>query len=282
MRIPVLKALHKIFFPVVYTLFVAETTYLVFFHIKERKLLYTEQGISVKPAVVHKKYEPNINNAEVTQISTAKISKKAQKDISSGKEKKLQPKQENGKEKNQGFALNKQEVERALDAMDEFIAADDEENALKVARILMNSEDADVRREVLDTLGWIGVKALPELTSMLGDDDAELAADAFEEWENAVDDISEDKSKAAMLAAGLKVMTDEDAIESAILTFDTIDDKIAVRAIAEIIESGTPASAAVAYEHYNFVTDEDYTTRQAVEDWIARQYEEDFGPTLEQ
>jgi HEAT repeat protein len=62
------------------------------------------------------------------------------------------------------------------------------QEALVEARRLINHTDRDVREQVAYALDWIGIDALPELSSMMTDGDttvAEIAASAF--WENLYD-----------------------------------------------------------------------------------------------
>lgn len=161
-------------------------------------------------------------------------------------------------------------TEKSLERIDGLLADENLNDACALAKTLMNNKDPEVRQEVADIFGWIGLKALTELSQMLKDKDEDVASTALQHWESTVDDISDDTLKAQILVAGVNVLQNQDDIESVIMMFDSMDDQIGVRAIVKIIETGAPVASEPAREHYEFMTDEPYTNPQAAEAYLKK------------
>ena len=164
-----------------------------------------------------------------------------------------------------------QKQEQVLMAnMHELLDKEDEAGALQLARKLLTSEDTDVRGDVVSVLGWIGLKALPELSKMITDPDSEVAGSAIEQWKNAVREMPEEDAKAEVLMAGLSVIEDQEERESCLMEFNELADQLAVRSMVKLIQSGNPAVVPLAREHYESVTGEKYSSPEAAEKWIKQ------------
>ena len=81
----------------------------------------------------------------------------------------------------------------------------DERAAMRQARELLTDDDPDVRAEVATVLGWIGLRALPELSQMLNDPEDHIADDVMVQWTMAYNEIEDPALQAEMLAAAMKV-----------------------------------------------------------------------------
>jgi HEAT repeat protein len=162
-------------------------------------------------------------------------------------------------------------AEAVLDQIDQFIADDDLDSAYQLARTLMGHSDPEVRTEAAETFGWIGLKALTELSLMLKDADPDVAATALHNWELTIGDITDDTLKSEIVIEGVKLLQDPDDIEGIIMQLDSMEDDLAVRTVVQIIRDGTPAASEVAREHYEFMTDEPYTSPEAAEAWLKKQ-----------
>ena len=159
------------------------------------------------------------------------------------------------------------DVEKALDE-------EDFELAKKCAPLAFNCKDTEIRQAMVDTLGWFGVKALPELTPFIADSDADVAESAMNEWESAVSAITDDAEKIGTVELAMQVITDEDNLESISGEYIGVDEKLAVESLLRVIESGgNDKGIAKAKETYEFVTGEEFTDRAAAEKWIAEEYE---------
>ena len=155
------------------------------------------------------------------------------------------------------------------DKMQALLDDDDQTAVLAIARKLMLSKDPEIRSQVVSALGWIGVKALPELSTLLTDESEDVGAAAFQQWKEAVDEVSDEVMKAQLLAVGMQNMTRQDELEEGVMAFNDLPDDLAVRSLVTVIQSSNPVASEVARDHYSFVTGEDYTTPDDAEKWIA-------------
>ena len=160
-----------------------------------------------------------------------------------------------------------EEVEKALDE-------EDFELAKKCAPLALNCKDAEIRQSMVDTLGWFGEKAIPELTPFLADPDEDIAESAMNEWDSAVSSIEDDGAKIGVTEMAMQVISDEDALESISGNYVGVDEKLAIESLLRVIEGGGSAKGIEkAKETYEFVTGDEFTDRAAAEKWIAEEYE---------
>ena len=127
--------------------------------------------------------------------------------------------------------------------------------------------------EAAELFGWIGLKALTELSLMLKDKNPEVASTALHNWELTIDEITDDSLKAEIAIEGIKVLKNQDDVEGMLLLFDAMEESVGVRSIVNIIQNGTPVASELAREHYEFMTEEPYTTPEAAEAWLKKQAE---------
>jgi hypothetical protein len=165
------------------------------------------------------------------------------------------------------------EDERKAATMRELLDGGSEKEALRMARVLMGSPEKDVRSQVVTVLGWIGMRALPELTHMLSDEEEGIASDAFTQWKMAFGEIQDNALKAELLVSAFGVMTSEEDMESLGMSFSELPEDMAVRSLIQIIQSGNPMAGEVAREQFAFITQTDYTTREAADQWIRENVE---------
>lgn len=79
--------------------------------------------------------------------------------------------------------------------------ADDTQAILAEARKLMGHEDPEVRKEVVTSLGVIGLAGFSDLAKMLLDEDPEVSRAALEAWELEMGMIESTDEKVAMSKA---------------------------------------------------------------------------------
>lgn len=158
--------------------------------------------------------------------------------------------------------------------MRELLDGGKEKEALQAARGLMGSSDVGVRSRVLSVLGWLGSRALPELTQMLTDENEALANEALTQWKMALDEVDDVASKADLLVTAINSMKNSTDMEALVLSFSQLPNDVAVRSLVQIIQGGNTAAAAVGREHYSFVTQTDYTSPEAAEAWIRQNVEQ--------
>jgi len=155
-------------------------------------------------------------------------------------------------------------------------ALDDEnlDDALACAGEALRCPVTEIRQSMVDTLGWFGKKALPELTPFLADADDDVRDSAKNEWMMALSDIEDDEEKIGTVELAMRVLRDEDALEEISDEYIGVDEKLAVESLVRIIEGGgSKEGVEKAKETYEFVTGDEWAGAEEAARWIAEEYE---------
>ncbi len=133
-----------------------------------------------------------------------------------------------------GAALTKPEPDGALLAeVDDLLDDDDYDTLLEHAAVLIKHPNPEVRSKLALGLHWAGLRGLPDLTTMLGDPDPEVAQEALDYWKTALADIESSQDKAALLDAAYTVtgdFTPDALVEDLLSEMMFIDDELVVAA----------------------------------------------------
>lgn len=164
--------------------------------------------------------------------------------------------------------VSRSEDQIAADLMQERLDNNDEAGALKVARTLMKSKEKAVRSQVVSSLGWVGVKALPELSQMLNDGDPDIEREVFQQWTASLNEIESEDMQQQMLISGMQTMQDLESLEESVMLFSQMDQGLAIRGLVQLVDSENALAASVARAHYEHMTGQEYTTSAAAEDFI--------------
>lgn len=159
---------------------------------------------------------------------------------------------------------------KVMEEIDEFVGDDEYRKIVQAARKIMDSSNPEVRREAADAFGWAGVQGIKDLQKMLTDSDPDVADDAFENWDSAVDEVEDDATRANLIADGIKNMKNQDNIESALMGLDNMDNNISVPIMVDVIQNGIPIAVEPTLEHYEFTTGEVYKSPEAAKAWVAK------------
>ena len=167
------------------------------------------------------------------------------------------------------------EDQKKVMEMEALVDDGDEAGALEIARKLIKSDDADVRSDVVDTLGWIGVKALPELTMMLADSDQDVVDEAQRKWLEILDEVDDPQAQADLLKAAMNLTRNEDDFQELTIVAASLPDDVAARLYADLIEQtrNNPVVNPLVLQEYETLTGDPYTNRDATEKWIASQFD---------
>lgn len=150
------------------------------------------------------------------------------------------------------------------------------QDAISCAQQAQLCGNVDIRRAMVETLGWFGEKALPELTPFLADPDEDVRDSAMNEWSMAVSGIEDEAEKIGVVELAMNVLTDEDALEDISGEYIGIDEKLAVESLVRLIEAnGSRQGVAKAKETYEFVTGDEWQSKEAAAKWIAEEYQPD-------
>lgn len=134
-----------------------------------------------------------------------------------------------------------------------YLDDNDYDRAIVIARDLMDSKDVSVRGDVVLVFGWIGKRALPELTEMLRDPESEIAQDALVAWENACEDYPSEEIRADLVAKSVVNLEDAAIIDAMLMHLVSLDEQVSLGALQKIIVAcagRVPSSRAKEmYEH---------------------------------
>ena len=170
-------------------------------------------------------------------------------------------------------------AERALaDRIEKALDEEDLKAALVCAEEAQACRVTEIRQAMVDTLGWFGEKALPELTPFLGDADEDVRESAMNEWMMALSDIEDERQKLVTVELAMSVLKDEDALEEISSEYIGADEKLAVESLVRVIEANRSAEGvAKAKETYEFVTGDEWQDADEAGRWIAEEYEPPDG-----
>ena len=161
-------------------------------------------------------------------------------------------------------------AERIEKALDE----DNLESAIACADEAQRCGIVEIRQAMVDTLGWFGEKALPELMPFLADADEDVRDSAKNELSMAISAIEDDGKKSRVVELAMGVLNDEDTLEDISGEYIGVDEKLAVESLTRIIAEGkSPAGVEKAKETYEFVTGDEWAGAKEAARWIAEEYE---------
>ena len=128
------------------------------------------------------------------------------------------------------------DVTRTLDAL-----LDDDNTAaiLREARRLSKHPDPEVRSRVAFAFNWVGVQALPDLTSMLGDPDPDVEDDVRTFWKDRLSEVENEMDKADMLEAAAEVGGDTmslDFLDDLVMELSMLEEEVALPKLVEMLK----------------------------------------------
>ena len=112
------------------------------------------------------------------------------------------------------FAHFSEEDKKLAEVVQEALDADDADKTIKAATKLMSSSNPEARSHAVDALGWFGLKALPELTMLMGDSNEDVAQNAVHAWESGFSEIDDVQTRLKVSAMALNALSSKDALES--------------------------------------------------------------------
>ena len=169
---------------------------------------------------------------------------------------------------------NRTPEEKALaERIDKAYDDEDLKAAVACAEEAQKCGVVEIRQSMVETLGWFGERALPELTPFLADGDEDVRESALNEWTMALSSVEDDGEKIRAVELALHVLNDEDALEQISGEYIGVDEKLAVESLVRVIAAGgSEGGIAKAKETYEFVTGDEWSGVEAAERWIAEEY----------
>ena len=124
--------------------------------------------------------------------------------------------------------------------------------AMRHARELMDSKDADIRLQAVEAFGWIGRFAVNELAEMMADADEIVSSEALRRWELAFGEISSESGKMQAIKTAAMPLKKQDSLDAVMMKLAEIEDYSAVQVLSGIITStnASPVAVEVARAEY--------------------------------
>lgn len=139
-------------------------------------------------------------------------------------------------------------------------ALDEEDFKSVKARVedAAKSESAEVRQRAVDALQWFGPEAMPELTLFMADADEDVREGACSAWTMALSQVEDPQTKGDLVLAAMEIVRSRDALEMMVMEINDLAEPKQVEILKTLISGKNATAAAVAREHYEFVTGEPY------------------------
>lgn len=164
------------------------------------------------------------------------------------------------------------EEKKLYDDIQEALDSENRKSIIELCKRVNKSSKRELRAQAVNALGWFDVATMPELTAFLDDPDEDIASDALFQWQEALTQIESDKDRVRIVMRAMDALTDENALEQISMELNSVDEKLAIEALKQIINSSNPACADKGKEAYEFITGEKYTNPAAADKWLKENY----------
>ena len=162
--------------------------------------------------------------------------------------------------------------QKIMAAADAAIDEDDLDLARSLAEQALASNNKELREMVVDALGWFGEEAMSELTPFMSDPDEDVAEQATSHWKDALQEVSDDGTKAGIVEMSLNALKNKEILEDVANELMDIDELAALQVIVNVMEGGNDAATEALREVYDSITGEEWTGVDAAEDWLQKNY----------
>ena len=162
--------------------------------------------------------------------------------------------------------------QKIMAAADAAIDQDDLAAARSLAEKALASDNADLKEKVVDALGWFGESAMAELTQFMSDPNEEVAEKAVLHWKDALQEMDDDGNRAMAVSLALSVVKNKDVVEDVADELIGIDEAVALKVLAKVIEGDNTVAADTARETYECITGEKWAGVDAAKKWLQENY----------
>lgn len=128
-----------------------------------------------------------------------------------------------------------------------------------------------MRMKAVEALGWFGAKAAVDLMGYMADADEEIAEEAVNQFELALQDNEMgDRERSRILSQAMQSITDSELAERLLICLTDMRNSVKGDTIISILTTGTEQAKTVMSEQLEFYTDADIVTPDNVEEWKAK------------
>lgn len=149
----------------------------------------------------------------------------------------------------------------------------------------LNHVPERLKLSAVSSLGWFGSEGIPELIEFLGDENADVAEQAMNQFELALQDFSlGDRGRAEIIKTVSQIITDSRDLDWILTTALDSRPSVGVDTFSFISANGTPEAREMIGDYIDFFTGgEGVRTAADAEQWLVDHPDEDwaedfFGP----
>ena len=171
------------------------------------------------------------------------------------------------------------EMKKLIDSLQDALDREDRKSVSKLTEQILvtqrkNGVDAVppyVRAKAVEAISWFLPETLADLIAFMADSDPEVLEDVMDKFSEAIDDPDlGDRELSSILKSVAKVINDEDAIESLLLSVESdMRNSVAVETYLELWETGTDAvKAKIAESVVDFTGEDEIDSPDKLKEWL--------------
>lgn len=171
------------------------------------------------------------------------------------------------------------EMKKLIDSLQDALDREDRKSVSKLTEQILvtqrkNGVDAVppyVRAKAVEAISWFLPETLADLIAFMADSDPEVLEDVMDKFSEAIDDPDlGDRELSSILKSVAKVINDEDAIESLLLSVESdMRNSVAVDTYLELWETGTDAvKAKIAESVVDFTGEDEIDSPDKLKEWL--------------
>lgn len=164
------------------------------------------------------------------------------------------------------------EEKKLYDDIQEALDSENRKSIIELCKRVNKSSKRELRAQAVNALGWFDVATMTELTQFLDDPDEDIASDALMQWEEALNQIESETARVRIVVKAMDALTSEEALDQISMELNSVDEKLAIDALNQIINSKNPAAVDKGKEVYEFITGEAYSGPEAANKWLQENY----------
>ena len=148
--------------------------------------------------------------------------------------------------------------QKVMDTIQDALDEEDFKSVKACVADAAKSESAEVRQRAVDALQWFGPEAMPELTLFMADADEDVREGACSAWTLALSQVEDPQTMGDLVLSAMELVRSRGELEMMVMEINDLAEAKQVEILKTLIAGKNETAAAVAREHYEFVTGEPY------------------------
>jgi len=127
-----------------------------------------------------------------------------------------------------------------------------------------------MRMKAVEALGWFGKDAAIDVMEYMADADEEIASDASNAFEMALQDCEmSDYDRSALVKAAMQALNDGELIDTLLMQLNDMRNSVKVQTIELVLDTGTDRARQIMQEQIGNYTDSEVSTREDLQKWAV-------------